>query len=136
MPVVQEIGAVSELLVAKALIEAGFSVFRNMAPVGTADLIAYRDGTSIPIDVKTARLDTRKRARRALPTWSTRGQSPAQRAQGVIIVHVYDGHPDISPVIKRHAALSSLNRPQPEQTVATQIPRKRKPKESDHGGQG
>lgn len=129
-------GAAAELLAAAALIAAGFLVFRNVAPTGSADLIALKNGHAIPVDVKTATLDTKKRARRSLPTWVTRGASPSQLGEGIVLIHVYDGHVDISPVIKRHLALSSLSSSARRKTVAPQATRATAPTAGDDDGQG
>ena len=47
-------GAISELRVAANLMEARYLVARNLSPNGMADLIAWKDGELLLIDVKTA----------------------------------------------------------------------------------
>jgi hypothetical protein len=47
------LGAASELKAQAWLLEQGYSVFRNVAQWGTADLVAEKGGTFCKIDVKT-----------------------------------------------------------------------------------
>jgi hypothetical protein len=45
-------GSIGELVVAADLLSLGFQVFRNVTPRGI-DLVAYRDGQFLKIEVKT-----------------------------------------------------------------------------------
>jgi hypothetical protein len=49
-------GGYSELVACTWLLENGYEVFRNVADRGYADLVAYRGGKVIMIDVKTVRV--------------------------------------------------------------------------------
>jgi hypothetical protein len=48
-------GAHNELLACAFLLNEGYEVFRNVSPCGWADLIAYKEGKFLRIDVKGAR---------------------------------------------------------------------------------
>ena len=50
------IGGYSELVAAAWLLETGYEVFRNVCAHGAVDLIAYRDGKTSYIDVKTVQV--------------------------------------------------------------------------------
>ena len=54
------IGAASELTACAWLLSEGYEVFRNVAPAGPIDLIAFKDGLFLFIDVKTAALTKKK----------------------------------------------------------------------------
>lgn len=47
------VGAMSEILVAVDLFKRGYYVFRALASTGPFDLIAYRDGACLRVEVKT-----------------------------------------------------------------------------------
>lgn len=49
------VGAMSEILVAADLFKRGYYVFRALASTGPFDLIAYRDGDCLRVEVKTGR---------------------------------------------------------------------------------
>lgn len=49
------VGAAHELVVCVDLLRHGWTVFRNVSPVGCADLVAVRDGKIIMVEVTTAR---------------------------------------------------------------------------------
>jgi hypothetical protein len=51
------IGAVSELLASAFLLKQGYEVFRNVAPDGCADIVAFNKERLRKIDVKTTRLN-------------------------------------------------------------------------------
>ncbi len=48
-------GAISELAVAVDLMYRGFEVFRALSPASSCDLIIYRDGKALRVEVKTDR---------------------------------------------------------------------------------
>src|SRR5260370_37710101 len=47
-----DLGASYELFVAAELIQKGFDVFRNLSPNGPADLVVYKDGHLLRVQVK------------------------------------------------------------------------------------
>src|SRR6266550_2146551 len=47
-----DIGASYELLVSAELMQRGFDVFRNLSPNGPVDLVVYRDGKLLRVQVK------------------------------------------------------------------------------------
>lgn len=49
----KHIGAKTELEACAWLLAQGYEVFRNVSPFGLGDLIVWKNGTSILIDVKT-----------------------------------------------------------------------------------
>lgn len=51
-----QLGATSELVVATDLLKRGYHVYRSLASASPFDLIAYKNGSSIKIEVKTSRL--------------------------------------------------------------------------------
>jgi Holliday junction resolvase len=69
-------GAISELIACAWLLEQGYEVFRNVSACGLADLVAFKDGATLLIDVKTAN----KGARVPL--------KPEQFAAGVVAIYV------------------------------------------------
>jgi hypothetical protein len=46
-------GACGELFVSQYFLEKGFEVLRNVSPTGPIDLVVYKNGKLIAIDVKT-----------------------------------------------------------------------------------
>ncbi len=47
-----DIGASYELLVSAELMQRGFDVFRNLSPNGPVDLVVYKDGKLLRVQVK------------------------------------------------------------------------------------
>lgn len=85
-------GAFSELIACTWLLERGYEVFRNISQHGIADLVVFRDGKILKIDVKTA---TREGSRPSL--------NAAQAKENVAALYVFpDGTCEIeySPRIK------------------------------------
>jgi Holliday junction resolvase-like predicted endonuclease len=46
-------GACGELFVIQYFLEQGYEVFHNVAPAGPIDVVIFKDGKFIPIDVKS-----------------------------------------------------------------------------------
>lgn len=54
-------GAVNELIACAWLLKEGYEVFRNVSPYGFADLIVFKDGKMLRLDVKSSSIISKTR---------------------------------------------------------------------------
>jgi hypothetical protein len=64
-----ERGAASELLACAALMKAGYYVYRCESPTAPFDLVAYRDGRCLRVEVKSATITNESRQRAPVFGW-------------------------------------------------------------------